>query len=429
MPEVAPYAVMIGDPPVEVGEIRAGTVQSRVGRLREISHFRYSAGWLRNPERFALSPALPLSEQWHHFAESPEDRRSAMPGVFRDAAPDSWGRSIIARNTGASTEMEFLLAVDDRTRLGALRFADSDGAMLSANEPPVPRLTDLRRLHRLCAAMETGTGDLRAIARGLKGASASMGGARPKSVVVDDRGGMQLAKFTMTRDDYPVERAEVATLALASEVGLRVPAAQLVDPGSAYPVALVERFDRVPGTNRRVHYISAQTLLDAPHDGSQFYTDIADAIREMCRDGEKAVSEMRELHRRVLFTILVSNRDDHLKNHGMLYTPDGGWELSPAFDINPSLHQRQQLKTGISELSGFEPSVEAWIEAAPFFEVSEDSAREAAATMATIIAGRWRDLLLESGVTEKQCDEFAFAFEHDQMNVALQGTRRVQGFR
>ena len=274
--------------------------------------------------------------------------------------------------------------------------------------------------------METGTGDLRAIARDLKGASASMGGARPKSVVLDDRGGMHLAKFTMIRDDYPVERAEVATLALASEVGLRVPAARLVDPGSAYPVALVERFDRAPGTNRRVHYISAQTLLDAPHDGSQFYTDIADAIRGMCRDGAKAVSEMRELHRRVLFTILVSNRDDHLKNHGMLYTPDGGWELSPAFDINPSLHQRHQLKTGISELSGFEPSVEAWIEAAPFFEVSEDAARETAAAMATIITGRWRDLLLESGVTEKQCDEFAFAFEHDQMNVALQGTRRLR---
>lgn len=182
MPEVAPYAVMIGDPPVEVGEIRAGTVQSRVGRLREISHFRYSAGWLRNPERFALSPTLPLSEQWQHFAESPEDRRSAMPGVFRDAAPDSWGRSIIARNTGASTEMEFLLAVDDRTRLGALRFADSGGAMLSATEPPVPRLTDLRRLHRLCAAMETGTGDLRAIARDqgqpVAGAGVEVGGLR-----------------------------------------------------------------------------------------------------------------------------------------------------------------------------------------------------------------------------------------------------------
>ena len=165
-------------------------------------------------------------------------------------------------------------------------------------------------------------------------------------------------------------------------------------------------------------------MLGDPPDGSQFYTDIADALREMCRDGERAVSEMRELHRRVLFTILVSNRDDHLKNHGMLYTPAGGWELSPAFDINPSLHQRHQLKTGISELSGFEPSVEAWIEAAPFFEVSEDHARESAGTMAAIITARWRDLLLESGVTEKQCDEFAFAFEHDQTNVALKGPAR-----
>lgn len=136
-------------------------------------------------------------------------------------------------------------------------------------------------------------------------------------------------------------------------------------------------------------------------------------------DDRQVDDEMRELHRRILFTILVSNTDDHLKNHGLLYTPDGGWELSPAFDINPQPHRHPQLKTGISELSGFEASVEAWVEAAPFFEVSEDSACDTAVAMAAGIKGRWRELVLGNGVTEAQCSEYAAAFEHKRMDVAL----------
>ena len=128
---------------------------------------------------------------------------------------------------------------------------------------------------------------------------------------------------------------------------------------------------------------------------------------------------MEELHRRILFTILVSNTDDHLKNHGLLYAGDGSWVLSPAFDINAQPHRTQQLKTGISELSGFEASVEAWVEAAPFFEVSEDQARDAAVKMATEISRRWRGHFLQRGVTEAQCHEYAPAFEHGEMDVAL----------
>ena len=416
------YDVLIGEPAERVGVLRSIIVRSK-----EVSHFRYSTAWLEHPQAFALSPALPLSDGWQYFAATPGDRGAALTGVIRDAAPDAWGRSIIERNTGAKTEAEFLLAVDDRTRLGALRFADGNGEMLSSNEPPIPRVTDLRRLHDLCAALETGSADPRSIARELRGASATMGGARPKSVVLDDRGVMHLAKFTMTGDSRPVERVEVATLALAAEVGLRAPTARLIEPDSGHPIALIGRFDRVAGSNRRVHYMSAQTLLDSPHGESRFYTDIADALREVCRGGEVALSEMQELHRRILFTMLVTNTDDHLKNHGLLHTPGVGWELSPVFDVNPQPDRRPQLKTGISELSGFEPSVEAWVEAAPFFEVSEDTAREAAGAMAGRIAARWRELLLANGVTETQCSEYAQAFEHERMEAALRMGRGGSG--
>lgn len=124
----------------------------------------------------------------------------------------------------------------------------------------------------------------------------------------------------------------------------------------------------------------------------------------------------------------LSNTDDHLKNHGLLLTPSGGWALSPAFDVNPSPRRQRRLTTGISELSDFEPSVEAWVEAAPFFEVDEDEARQTAASMAATIAARWRDLLLGSGVTEKQCDEYAAAFEHDGSRAARRmGQRQARG--
>ena len=164
--------------------------------------------------------------------------------------------------------------------------------------------------------------------------------------------------------------------------------------------------------------MSAQTLLEARRGESRFYTDIADGLRVVCRTDMEALAEMVELHLRILFTILVSNNDDHLKNHGLL-AGERSWALAPAFDINPQPFRHRELKTGISEVSGFDASVEAWIEAAPFFERTEDNARRQAAAMAEAISSRWRSSLLVNGLTEDQCDEYAPAFEHEETRVAL----------
>ena len=164
---------------------------------------------------------------------------------------------------------------------------------------------------------------------------------------------------------------------------------------------------------------SAQTLLEARRGESRFYTDIADGLRVVCRTDTEALAEMVELHLRILFTILVSNNDDHLKNHGLLYAGEGSWALAPAFDINPQPFRHRELKTGISEIGGFDASVEGWVEAAPFFERTEDEARRQAAAMAEAISSRWRSSLLVNGLTEDQCDEYAPAFEHEETRVAL----------
>ena len=409
------YVVAIGERLRRVGTVRFGGVSER-----QISFFRYADEWIENPSAFALAPSLPLSDQRFHFASLPDDASTSIPGIFSDCAPDAWGRSLIARASGTPRhEMGYVLAVDDRTRQGALRFLDDEGRPLADDAPPTPRVLDLSRLQSLCQNIESGIGDLQAFARELRGATASLGGVRPKSVVVDENGTLHVAKFTMLGDTMPVERVEVATLSLARDVGIRASRATLARPAGSLPVALVERFDREPGEYGRRHYMSAQTLLEARRGESRFYTDIADGLRAVCRTDMEALTEMAELHLRILFTILVSNNDDHLKNHGLLYAGEGSWVLAPAFDINPQPFRHRALRTGISELSGFDASVEAWVEAAPFFERTEDEARRQAAAMAQTVSSRWRSFLLATGLTEGQCNEYAPAFEHEETRVAL----------
>lgn len=420
---VSENIVAIGEQKKPVGIIRFGII-----RNKQVSSFRYLDEWLRDPEAFAIAPSLPLHNQWTHFASHVDDAGACLPGIVSDCAPDSWGKGVMSRVAGRQlNELQYLLAVDDVTRQGALRFLGDSGIPLANDVPPMPRLTDLGRLKRLTAMLANGVGDLSKIAYELRGAGSSLGGARPKSVVADPEGNLHVAKYTMERDTMPVERAEVATLALAHDVGIRAASAILAMADTRLPIALIKRFDRGKAGKRRLHYMSAQSLLGKHRGEPAYYTDIADGLRAVCSTDQQVLAELEELHRRILFTILVSNNDDHLKNHGLLYAGQGSWALSPAFDINPQPLRHHQLKTGISELSGFEASVEAWVEAASFFEVSEDSARDAAVAMAKDISACWRERFLENGITEAQCHEYKTAFVHSEMATALRMQEPVVG--
>ena len=338
------------------------------------------------------------------------DPRPALLGVFADCAPDGWGRRLIRDALGRTpTEIEYLTAVNDYTRQGALRFLDENDTPLANAAPPVPRMVRLPDIRRLAHAFETNQGDIRAIAHELRGPGSSLGGARPKSDFEDNDGELYIAKYTSAKDTYPIERMEVVALQLATEVGLRAPTAKLALGDTPYPVALIKRFDRKRGSRR--HYASARTFLGDVGNEGGYYSDLADVMRANCGDEQSVIDELRELHRRILFTLLVSNEDDHLKNHGFLYAGGGAWKLSPAFDINPTPDRRSYLKTGISQLSGYEASIVAAIEAAPFFEVEEDDARADALNMANRIAGRWRPLCREMGMSVSECDLYAPAFE------------------
>ena len=401
--------VALGERLREVGEL----VFESDGR-RETSMFRYAAAWLADPEGFAIAPGMPRSETPYFASGSPLDRRSALPGVFGDGAPDAWGRGLIRRAfPGTLSEMDFLLAVDDRTRQGGLRYLDREGTPLAVSGSSTIGLETLMELERLVNIVETG-GELGAIDRDrLLGNASSLGGARPKASLLDEEGHLSIAKFTGENDTRPIERVEVATVRLARSAGVNAARVQLALGDTRKPVALIKRFDRVG--NDRVHYLSAQSFLGADHGASAFYTDIADGLRA---HAESPLEQLTELYRRILFSILVSNNDDHLKNHGLLQTGRGRWILSPAFDINPEPHRDRHLKTGISELSGNAASVEAALEAAPFFEVKPDAAAGMLGSMASTVRNEWRGRLAEEGLTAAEIQAYEPAFEHKESRLA-----------
>jgi len=395
-----------------------------VGRLRfesdgrrQHSQFEYADEWLGAPDRFALAPGLPLREGGHFFSGK-DDKRSALPGCFADAAPDSWGRGLMAKALGGGlSEFDYLVLCDDRTRQGALRFLGHDMEPLSDLTPPIPRLVELERLRALAARFERDPGGAEEEARDLAGVAGSLGGARPKANVEGD-GHLWIAKFTSAQDTRPVERVEVATLKLAARCGLRVAKAKLELANSDNPVALIKRFDR--RGSARIPYISARTALDWTSDEGAFYTDIADVIRQI---SSKPIDDLHELWRRIIFTILVSNKDDHLKNHGFIYAGGDRWRLSPAFDINPSPSRHRVLETGIIRDGSFDASLDIALEACVFFELSSTDARQQAASMARTIAGTWLDALRREGVTPEDIRNYRDAFEH----VEAERARRLTG--
>ena len=386
---------------------------------RQASMFRYADEWRNAPEGFAIAPTLPLSDSPFHASASRERPRSALLGPFGDGAPDSWGRGLLRRAfSGPLTELDYLFAADDETRQGALRYLDDDGKPLARAYPPVPRLSELDELRRLAGAAEDDPNGVTSIRDRLVGSASSLGGARPKASVRDRGGGLAIAKFTSDRDTMPVERVEAATLALARAAGVNAAVARVELGSTDRPVALIKRFDRSAGD--RIHYLSAQSFIGADADTSAYYTDIADALRAHAFD---PVAQLTELYRRVLFTILVSNNDDHLKNHGLLHAGGGRWVLSPAFDVNPQPHRQRHLETGISELSGHAASIEAAVDAAPFFDVERADAVVMLSRMASTIDERWRACCAEAGMTAREIERYEPAFDHAESRTARRITR------
>lgn len=391
-----------------------GTLRFTRSGPRQFSTFTYDPDWAQSPRAFPIEPALPLEGGPFHTSGKPGHMRDALPGVFSDAAPDDWGRRLLERAYGNGlSEFDYLTLSDDMCRQGALRFLGADGAIIRGNAADaVPRLVELEKITAIARAYEQGKEISAEEMQALAGAGGS-GGARPKANVLDGDT-LWLAKFTSVHDQRPIERVEVATLRLARACGIRTPNVRLELADSPFPVALIERFDR--RGSARIPYISARTALGKTGTDYGSYTEIVDFMRGHSADPK---ADFEELYRRLVFTILVSNKDDHLKNHGFLYAGNGQWRLSPVFDVNPAPDRNPHLETAIMEGGPHDRSITLALEACQYFEIAEGDARRMIREMAQMLSGLWRETLHEVGVAGNLAREYEPAFVHDQSETAL----------
>ncbi len=402
---------------------------------RERSAFAYGETWLGVADRFALEPGLPLvaGPQFHRKVPN----GSVFHGVFADTEPDGWAKKVIlrdhakrrqeARRAGNEPEsiqlkmIDFLFAVDDASRVGALRFQDENGVFCRSTESDhrtAPPLIELSQLMTATRAVETETETAADLAY-LRGRGTSLGGMRPKCTVVDDDGRLAIGKFPSVNDERAVTKGEVLAMQLASASGLQAAEARLVD-SDGVPVALIHRFDRTVNGGR-IPYVSAATLLGADPASSQehFYTEIVDALRV---NGATPQPDIEELWRRMAFSVLITNVDDHLHNHGFLHANRGQWRLAPAFDLNPFPDRVREMKTWISEETGPEATIEALLSVIPYFQISAERAKEILLKMEHAIS-RWRETGVALGMTQREIDQYAEAFEHPERKAARRAAR------
>jgi serine/threonine-protein kinase HipA len=416
--------VCIGKAGLTVGSL----IYVRQGR-RETCAFAYDETWLASASRFNVSADLQfaLGHQPHKAASAHD---SVFHGAIADTAPDAWGRRVIARDHAkrrkadphlpALTELDYLLAVDDFSRVGALRLRDAAGSWrrtIVKGHRSTPPLIELERIYKASHAVERGQESAEDL-RYLQGKGTSLGGMRPKCTMIDEDGRLSIGKFPSVGDTRSVTRGEVLALKLAAQAGIDAAPARIVllgERGNEVPVAVIRRFDR-DGDDGRIPYQSAASLLQASREEDRSYAEIADAIRS---HGHAPTGDLRQIWRRLVFNLLITNVDDHLQNHGFLHVERGQWRLAPAFDINPFPDKARESKTWLTELDGPITDLQMLVARASYFALDRTQALAVLGEVHAAVSN-WRRIALspEVGLRTFELDDFAPAFEHEQMAAA-----------
>lgn len=385
-----------------------GALHSTLRRGNLASSLVYDETYLARQDSYALEPGLPLRERnLSGFG--------ALPGSFMDASPDRWGRLLIQKRQrfenpatlttpGTLDERDYLLSVNDETRQGALRFRTSDSEdFLSHAEGPVPALIELPALLRASEqyASEHIDVQLEAVKFLLNAGSATLGGARPKASVRNSET-LYIAKFPHHTDEFDVMAWEKTALDLAEAAGISVPKSQLV-PVSGKNVLLLERFDR--RGKQRIGYISAMTLLESRDGRQRDYLELAEAMALNCYS---PTQDLRELWSRILFSIVINNTDDHLRNHGFLRR-ENGWNLSPVFDINPNINLNELRSTSIANAASKKQEFAALFDSIAWFGLSLKQAHDIAENIRFAVS-QWHNKAQENGISSNEIGAFQHVF-------------------
>ena len=373
--------------------------------------FVYGRSYLERPNAVALDPVeLKLSPRTYSTAVL-----NGMFGALRDASPDHWGRRVIQRHLGKAQpgEMAYLLYTPD-DRAGALGFGLNQ-------TPPAPKRSfnqtlDLAKMQAIADAIAADE-ELPADAaheqvENLMLIGTSMGGARPKAVV-EDEAGLWIAKFNHPDDTWNSARVEHAMLVLARACGLTTAASRVVEVAGR-DVLLVKRFDRE--TTRagylRARMISALTLLRTedtyPSRDKWSYVLLAEEIRRVCADPAQNAAE---LFRRMSFNALISNIDDHPRNHALI-AKEAQWKLSPAYDLTPAVPasmERRDLTLACGDAGRFANANNLLSQSARFLLEPAEAAAMIDAMQAQV-RGTWYATARAAGVSERDCVRIAGAF-------------------
>lgn len=306
------------------------------------------------------------------------------------------------------SELDYLLRVNDEARQGALRFSQDGGQSFCAppGATPIPPLVNLSRLlhaaDHFCRDDENAE-DLRL----LLAPGSSLGGARPKASVKDKKGNLCIAKFPRHDDEYNVVAWEAVALSLASKAGLQVPSFKL-EKITDKDVLMVWRFDRTH-EQRRIAYLSAMSMLGARDNELHSYLEIVDAIRQY---GAAPRQDLRQLWQRIAFSIMISNTDDHLRNHGFLQAGGTGWSLSPLFDVNPTpVDIRPRYLNTAIDWEDTSASLDVLRSIAPECGIKTSETNDLLNPIARAVS-QWRQAAESFGIGKQEQERMASAFEH-----------------
>ena len=400
-----------------------GLLRAELTHGKETFSFEYDPEWLAGDNVMSLDPEI----QWFQGPQYFNNNARTNFGAFLDSSPDRWGQLLMKRREARDARQEgreprsllgsdFLLGVHDEQRMGGLRFkTELDGEFLSnelgQNSPPWARLRELENAAWRFQS-EAGFEDndqARDWLRLLMAPGSSIGGARPKAGVCDEEQNLWIAKFPGRNDEVDIGAWEMVTHRLAVEAGLDIAEATVAKFGRPHSTFMVKRFDRIIIDGRRVrkHFASAMTMLGYS-DGTSFKDGASylEIVEFLTRHGADTETDMHELWRRIVFSMAVSNTDDHLRNHGFLLQPDG-WKLSPAYDINPD-PTGMGLSLNISDVDN-SLNLELALEVAKYFRVDDDEA-QTIMTQVMKAVSHWRAIASDGGISRGEQEAMAPAF-------------------
>lgn len=401
------------------GPLLMGVLSSSQIRGKETFSFKADDCWLRHSSLNYLDADLQPYTGYQYVTPGKNNF-----GLFLDSCPDRWGRVLMQRRERLRAkehsqsvrklqESDYLLGVYDGNRMGALRFKTSpDGPFLDNDKAlATPPIATLRALEQASLGYEKESSEesreYKQWIRMLYSPGSSLGGARPKANVIDETGSLWIAKFPSHHDQTDVGAWEYVVTSMAQDFGLRVPQIAVKRFSSRYHTFLTKRFDRL-SLDKRLYFASAMTLLGYV-DGNDANDDISylEMLEFLQRyGGINQQDDLKELWKRVLFNVFISNCDDHLRNHGFILTPKG-WELSPVYDLTPN-STGTGLKLNIDETDN-SLDIDLVLSTAPFYGISHDEAFRLVEQLKPIVAS-WRLRAEKLGITrcEQNIMEAAF---------------------